>query len=330
MKQLITCLESILDDDDVFLDDNHDIIEHLKKDIFNIIKNYKSGGVFTHKTMKENEFDIDYDDKTGTLSINYTGYTRHALYIPILDIMDVLGRYGFVISNFISDNDVLFINQKNRTTLIDISINSNGVGFDGFDVIRNVTYTPRKSQQRTGAPSEIGMDLIDILDIGPVKLENFKYNGNVQNQPMRAFNDVKYKVHLSKGNTLRFSDIHLLEVNKPIKGITRLVLNDIGLYTNKGMLSIMSDHFIPNVASFLDENTGKYVSANNIKKYLSMLKNTKRYTLKEQVNIFDCDFRDILKFPDLQLIDSGDYWSSHRLVLWCNSQGVWDVRAVKK
>lgn len=328
MKSLITCLESILDDDDVFLDDNRDIIEHLKKEILDIIMNYKSGETFTHRTMKENEFDIDYDDKTSTLTINCSDYTRRSLYIPILDIMDVLGRYGFVISNFISDNKMCFSNQKDRTALADISINSNGVGFDGFDVIRNVTYTPRKSQQRTGAPSGIGMNRIDILDIGPVKLENFKYNGNVRNHPMRAFNDVMYKVHLSKDNTLRFSDIHLLGINKPIKGITRLVLNDVN--SDKGLLRIMDDHFIPNVASFLDENTGKYVSANNIKKYLSMLKNTKRYTLKERVNIFDCDFRDILKFPDIQLIETGNYWSSHKLILWCNNQGVWDVRALRK
>lgn len=329
MKSLYTCLESILDDDDVFLDDNRDIIEHLKKDIFDTIKKFiNPAGTFTHRVMKENEFDIDYDDKTGTLSISHTGYAGYALDIPILDIMGVLGRYGFVISNFISDNKVCFSNQKDRTALADISINSNGVEFDGFDVIRNVTYTPRKSQQRTEAQSRVGMDYIDIWDIGPVKLENFKYNGNVRNQPMRAFNDVLYRGHLVKDNSLRFSDIHLLEINKPIKGITRLILN--GVNSDKGLLRIMDDHFIPNAVSFLDENTGKYVSANNIKKYLSMLKNTKRYTLKERVNIFDCDFRDILKFPDLQLIETGNYWSSHKLVLWCNSQGVWDVQAVKK
>ena len=328
MKTLSACLESILDDDDVFLDDNRDIIEHLKKEILDIIKNYKSSVTFIHRTVKENEFDIDYDDKTSTLTINCSGYTRHTLYIPILDIMGVLSRYGFVVSNFISDNRVRFTNQKDRTTLENISVNSNGLEFDGFDVIRNVTYTPRKSQQRIRSSSVISNDCIEVLDIGPVKLENFKYNGGVTNQPMKYFNDVLYRSHLINVNSLRFSDIHLLEINKPIKGITRLVLNDVN--SDKGLLRIMDDHFIPNVASFLDENTGKYVSANNIKKYLSMLKNTKRYTLKERVNVFDCDFRDILKFPDLQLIETGDYWSSHKLILWCNNQGVWDVRALRK
>lgn len=328
MKSLYTCFESILDDDDVFLDDNRDIIEHLKKEILDIIKNCKSHGTFTHRAVKENEFDIDYDDKTSTLTINCSGYTRHTLYIPILDIMSVLSKYGFAVSNFISDNRVCFTNQKDRTTLENISINSNGLEFDGFDVIRNVTYTPRKSQQRIRPSSVISNDSIDILDIGPVKLENFKYNGGVTNQPLKSFNDVLYRSHLLKDNSLRFPDIHLLEINKPIKGITRLVLNDVN--SDKGLLHIMDDHFIPNVASFLDENTGKYISANNIKKYLSMLKNTKRYTLKERVNVFDCDFRDILKFPDLQLIETGDYWSSHKLILWCNNQGVWDVRALRK
>ena len=328
MKSLYTCFESILDDDDVFLDDNRDIIEHLKKEILDIIMNYKSGGTFTHRTMKESEFDIDYDDKTSTLTINYSGYTRPSLYIQIHDIMGVLSRYGFAVSNFISDNRVRFSNQKDRTALENISINSDGLEFDGFDVIRNVTYTPSKSQQRIRLSSAISNDSIDILDIGPVKLENFKYNGSVLNQPLKSFNDVLYRSHLLKDNSLRFPDIHLLEINKPIKGITRLVLNDVN--SDKGLLRIMDDHFIPNVASFLDENTGKYVSANNIKKYLSMLKNTKRYTLKERVNIFDCDFRDILKFPDLQLIETGNYWSSHKLILWCNNQGVWDVRALRK
>lgn len=328
MKSLYTCFESLLDDDDVFLDDNRDIIEHLKKEILDIIKNYKSGGTFTHRTVKENEFDIDYDDKTSTLTINCSGYTRHSLYIQIQDIMGVLSRYGFTVSNFISDNRVCFSNQKDRTALENISINSDGLEFDGFDVIRNVTYTPSKSQQRIRLSSAISNDSIDILDIGPVKLENFKYNGGVLNQPLKSFNDVLYRSHLLKDNSLRFPDIHLLEINKPIKGITRLVLNDVN--SDKGLLRIMDDHFIPNVASFLDENTGKYVSANNIKKYLSMLKNTKRYTLKERVNVFDCDFRDILKFPDLQLIETGNYWSSHKLILWCNNQGVWDVRALRK
>lgn len=328
MKSLYTCFESILDDDDVFLDDNRDIIEHLKKEILDIIKNYKSGGTFTHRTVKESEFDIDYDDKTSTLTINCSGYTRHSLYIQIQDIVGVLSRYGFAVSNFISDNRVSFSNQKDRTALENISINSDGLEFDGFDVIRNVIYTPRKSQQRIRLSSAISNDSIDILDIGPVKLENFKYNGSVLNQPLKSFNDVLYRSHLLKDNSLRFPDIHLLEINKPIKGITRLVLNDVN--SDKGLLRIMDDHFIPNVASFLDENTGKYVSANNIKKYLSMLKNTKRYTLKERVNVFDCDFRDILKFPDLQLIETGNYWSSHKLILWCNNQGVWDVRALRK
>lgn len=328
MKSLYTCFESLLDDDDVFLDDNRDIIEHLKKEILGIIKNYKSGRAFIHRTMKENDFDIDYDDKTSTLTINCLGYTRHLLYIQIRDIMGVLSRYGFAVSNFISDNRVCFSNQKDRTALENISINSDGLEFDGFDVIRNVTYTPRKSQQRIRPSSVISNDSIGILDIGPVKLENFKYNGSVLNQPLKSFNDVLYRSHLLKDNSLRFPDIHLLEINKSIKGITRLVLNDVD--SNKGLLHIMDDHFIPNVASFLDENTGKYISANNIKKYLSMLKNTKRYTLKERVNVFDCDFRDILKFPDLQLIETGNYWSSHKLILWCNNQGVWDVRALRK
>ena len=39
MKSLSICLESLLDDDDVFLDDNRDIIEHLKKEVLDIIKN---------------------------------------------------------------------------------------------------------------------------------------------------------------------------------------------------------------------------------------------------------------------------------------------------
>ena len=223
MKSLYTCFESILDDDDVFLDDNRDIIEHLKKEVLDIIKNCKSHGTFTHRTVKENEFDIDYDDKTSTLSINCSGYTRHTLYIPILDIMSVLSRYGFAVSNFISDNRVRFTNQKDRTTLENISINSNGLEFDGFDVIRNVTYTPRKSQQLIRSSSVISNDCIEVLDIGPVKLENFKYNGSVTNQPLKYFNDVLYRSHLINVNSLRFPDIHLLEINKKKKEITKIV-----------------------------------------------------------------------------------------------------------
>lgn len=328
MKSLYTCFESILDDDDVFLDDNRDIIEHLKKEVFDIIKNCKFHDRAFYSYMKEDGFKFDYDIKTGTLSIGYSNSARNTLYIPILEIMDVMSGYGFDIKKFVTDNSVIFFNQKDSTTLADISINCCGIRFSGFNVIKNVTYIPKNSQSHTRAPFEIYSDYIDILGIGPVKLENFKYKGSVTNQPLKSFNDVLYRSHLLKDNSLRFPDIHLLEINKPIKGITRLVLNDVN--SDKGLLHIMDDHFIPNVASFLDENTGKYISANNIKKYLSMLKNTKRYTLKERVNVFDCDFRDILKFPDLQLIETGNYWSSHKLILWCNNQGVWDVRALKK
>ena len=327
--------ESILDDEDEIINDDSYGIEAMKNDIIDLIMNHKTidGRMINKKYSSYRQgvlvprgIEVFYDKNTKFLILN-TASNAYPLFIPILSLLELLKNNGFSISGIESKNKIVLDNAKNRAPLENFTIKCNGVKFRGFDVIKNVTYQSNDNE-RIGLGES---NLISILDTIPVKLENFKYITNINKRPLpHRLNDVTYRNQQIKAHKLYISDINNIELNKPIKNITNLDLGDAGLGQKNGIIDVLSKHFIPGVACFDDMTTGKTIIANNLKKYFSMLKNYKRYSLKEHVRIFDCDFRDVLKFPDLQIITSGDCWSYYRLVVYCNDQEDWDVEILRK
>lgn len=318
--------ESLFDDEDE-LANNVSVaeFEYIKKEIVDLITNHKVNDRPVnniHSRYKYENFHISYDDNTKFLTLDRDSGIINTLHIPILQVVDLLKFHGIDVRGIISDNIISLDNVGDTKDLENLSIKCNGVEFRGFRAIKNVTYQSIGSKQ---------FDFINILDIHPVKLENFNYVANTNKQQLlHRLNDVTYRNHQMKARALWISDINNIELNKPIKNITDLRLGDAGMEQKNGIIDVMSKHFIPGVACFDDMTTGKTIAANNLKKYFSMLKNYKRYALKEHVKIFDCDFRDVLKLPDLQIITSGDCWSNYRLVVYCNDQEDWDIVILRK
>ena len=318
--------ESLLDDEDV-LANNVSVaeFEYIKKEIVDLITNHKVNDRPVNNInsrYKYENFHISYDTTTKSLTLNRDSGIINTLHIPILQVIDLLKSHGIDVKDIISDNNLSLDNTGDTKDLENLSIKCNGVGFRGFRTIKNVTYQSIGGKQ---------FDFINILDFHRVKLENFNYVANINKQQLpHRLNDVTYRNHQIKARALRISDINNIELSKPIKNITDLGLDDAGLEQKNGIIDVMSKHFIPGVACFYDMTTDKTVTANNLNKYFSMLKNYKRYSLKEHVKIFDCDFRDVLKLPDLQIITSGDCWSNYRLVVYCNDQEDWGVVILRK
>ena len=311
--------ESLLDDEDELFDRNDETLVKMQKyDILTELSSYHRAGRRTNEWLvrrADSGINITCNSNTKTLIMEFDNRVND-LCLEINRFLKYFkNKFGITIENIITNlkSALYIVGSPGNNVCTGVNITSQGdIVFDDLSEVRNVefTYNGARTWHKIYCTGNLRNNTI---------FKNFTYNPGSAKTTKLVIPDISDNPHQcfnSPINNVRFLDIRDGDIQ---------MSNEFGWH---GIAALLKDVWKQNEDKNIEfkdtkiltsDNRYTIIKPNNVKKFLTLLKNRRRYIMcDKEMNIFKYNIRKKLNMPDLQALEVHGFWGSHDL--WIDVQ----------